>query len=113
MADACLALVLLGPDGSLGLMGIVASCSATLCPMSDDDLTSLSNEELARLWREAMTEEQAALEAEEDYARQAGTLAQGCMPVMSPREGTRRADAVEAAKECRLAIEAEEQRRTS
>jgi hypothetical protein len=79
--------------------------------MSDGDLTSLSNEELAELWQEAMTEEQEALKAEQDYMRQAERLARGRTPEMPRGEATRLADAAEMTKERRLAIEAEEQRR--
>jgi hypothetical protein len=79
--------------------------------MSDGDLTSLSNEELAELWQEAMTEEQEALNAEQDYIRRAERLAQGRTPEMPQGEATRLAGAAEMAKKRRLAIETEEQRR--
>jgi hypothetical protein len=79
--------------------------------MSDPDLTSLSNEELAERWEEAMRNEDRALKAERDDTRQVEKEAQGHTPVMPKREYQRLVDAVQTAQQCRLAIEAEEQRR--
>ena len=79
--------------------------------MSQPDLTSLSDEELTERRKEAMAAEDEAVKAEEDSARQASDLTQGEIPVMSMRELKQRAIATESARQCRLAIEAEEQRR--
>lgn len=75
------------------------------------ELSSPSDEELAERREEAMRNEERALKAEADYTRQIEKEAQGHVPVMSMPERQRLADAVQTARQCRLAIETEQQRR--